>query len=130
MRIKLEGIQFNVKGTESREGRGQRNVDLQFGLGNFEYELSVEEAVELAKLSGMTIKEILGSISDLASKAVQYKREQNNELLEENLALKCERDNLKSQLEMEKSRKDVEDALKAMKANSKAKNDDGEDSYI
>lgn len=130
MRIKLEGIQFNVKGTESREGRGQRNVDLQFGLGNFEYELSVEEAVELAKLSGMTIKEILGSISDLASKAVQYKREQNNELLEENLALKCERDNLKSQLEMEKSRKDAEDALKAMKANSKAKNDDGEDSYI
>lgn len=100
MRVKVEGLKFgfgaqdlNMGGCSVKEQRDlERNKQLEMNaeLGSFEFELDVQEAIELAKLEGLTVKEVLSLVKDLGSMAIQAKAQKDESLREENRALREE----------------------------------------
>lgn len=112
MRIKLEGLDFGFGANDIKVGRRfhkenggknqfqnpietNREAQAALKIGAFEFELDVQEAIEIAKLEGLTLKEVLTLVKDLGSMAIQAKAQKDESLREENRALKEELSRIK-----------------------------------
>ena len=98
MRVKFGGAKLVMDGSRFAKDKGCRfahhlndkKVKVDLELGEFELEMEMNEMVELCKLEGLTLKEVIGLVGNIADKAIQYKKEDSSKLRDENKSLKEE----------------------------------------